>query len=321
MRLLLTITTGVALFTLPLPSQAIELRSGEIVEGRVLSIDAERVTIEAVDADAPRRQVALGDLDPRAAYALLAQRTAEDDPRALLQLGERSAKLGLPSHAIAAFKQAAVLDPRLQVSVAQRIAAVRAETAQKIVVDAQTALDEGRWAAAKLNAQVVVDRYRDTPSAGPAAALVREAVARGRGETAATAAPEPALRRALDLAQRHETAADQIELPASVGFTVKEQRLRQQAVAHLEAAWRELGKLMPEQGSAGAETFAAARVRVRDKLSGHYVALARTFVQRRSVNQAEEYNAKACALDPAGGGCQHTQDLIVHARLTSGYGF
>lgn len=308
-----------ALSCIPLSAQSVELRSGEVVEGRVLAIVDGSVTID--DGGASHRVVALGELDPRAAYALLEARTRDDDAAALMSLAEQSRGLGLPSHAIALYTRAARLDPAVRAKAEALVASIRDEIASAVLADAREALADGRWAAAKLSAQVVADRYADTTAGREAPALVREAIARGRSETRGAAAQDAALQKAIEGAKRHEAAAARITLPPNVGFTAKERQMRESVVRHLEAAWRELARVMPADGAVGAAEFDATRTRVRDRLAAQYVAVARNLLQRRSVNQAEEWNAKACELDPVGGGCQHTQDLIVQARLTSGYGY
>jgi tetratricopeptide (TPR) repeat protein len=310
-----------ALVLTPLAAQAIELRTGEVLAAKLVAVEGERITVQVQAPKPERRVLTLTDLEPRAAWAILAARTPADDGRAHFALGEASDHLGLPTYAIAAFHEAARLEPALRADADAKVAQIRERVAGDLMQEAQDALAQGRWGEAKLTAQVVAQRFAGTKASAGAQDVVRAAVAKGRGATRAEPAPAPAVQKALAAAEKHEKQADAIELPASVGFTVKEQRLREQAVRHLEAAWAALAKIEPAADDAGSTAFGAARTRVQDKLGKHYVALARTLVQRRAVNQAEEWNAKACKLDPEGGGCQQTQDLIVQARLTTGYGY
>lgn len=295
-------------------AQALELRSGDVVFGRVVGVSDADVRVAATWPKTGELSLARTDLMPASLYAVLAARIDAANAADHVALAETSLRIGLPLHAIAEYREAARLDPGLVETVTTKVRAIREQVAAELLAQAREALDEDRWPEAKLTGQVIAERYGDTAAAAPSREIVARAQQTGRAMTQAKAnTPASA---ALQTALRHEAQADAIDLPRSIGLTVKERKRREQAVKHLEAAWKTVGGSDAVDGP-----LAQARTRIRDKLGAQYLALATSLVQVRATGPAERWNAKACALDPEGGGCQHVQDLIIQARLSSGHGY
>jgi hypothetical protein len=297
-------------------AQAIELRSGEVVFGRVIGVSDAAVRVAATHPTTGERSLARSELAPASLYMVLAGRMDASSAAAHLELAESSLRIGLPLHAIAEYREAARLDPARASAVEARVRAIREQVAGDLLAQAREALSEGEWPEAKLTGMVIAERYGDTAAAAPAREVVARALQTGRAApasaTAASMPPSAALKSAL----RHEAAADALELPATAGITAKERKRREQAVKHLEAAWKTVRDTDAQDGD-----VVQARARIKDKLGAQYLALATSHVQIRATGPAERWNAKACALDPDSGGCQHVQNLIIQARLTSGYGY
>ena len=69
------------------------------------------------------------------------------------------------------------------------------------------------------------------------------------------------------------------------------------------------------------DKFVAERRQIRDTLGQHYLGIGSVLVQRLALPSAEDYNAKACVLDPESGGCRDLQSLIIQARISRGIGY
>lgn len=310
MRILLPSLLSLAAASLP--AQALELRSGEILAGRVTAVRADSLTMTTGYPTVQERTVARADVEPRSWLALLQARSDANDAKAHLVLAATAEDLALPGHAIVELQQALQLDASLRGEVERRIAALRTQVAADLLTMAKDALAAERFGEAKLTAQVLTEKYADTPAAAGAKELYAAALQHLR-----TSAPPVAGRtdaKAVAAAKELEDKADKLA-PATaggIGPTVKETRQREQSVKLLEKAMSTLAPLAGDDA-------AAARDRVRGKLRDQYLALATNLLQRRSLDRATEWNGMACALDPEHGGCHRLQDLIVQARLTYGY--
>jgi hypothetical protein len=299
-----------------LRGQTIELQNGEIVAGRVTVVTDASLTIRAGHPDAEEHTFSRSEVAPRSWFQLLQTRVDGTDAKAHLMLAGVAEQLELPGHAIAELQQAAQLDRSLAAEAERRIAALRTGVAAELLTTAREAAADGRLGEAKLGAQLVADKYGDTPSAAGARELAANAIAQLEARSTSVAAAASAAPDAKVLAQIEQLEAKADKLAATtgggIGPTVKETRQRENAAKLLDQALTALDK-------AGVADDAAVRMRVRGKLRDQYLALATNLLQRRSLDKATEYNGKACALDPRHGGCHHLQDLIVQARLTYGY--
>jgi hypothetical protein len=202
--------------------------------------------------------------------------------------------------------------------VATQLQELHVGLANDLLAEAKDAAAEARWAEAKLTAEVIVLRHGDQPAAAEARRLVTTARERLKAEQQLRTVTMAELQKALSQAVQFEKQGDALVRGYVIpGSTVKEQRARERAVGHYEKAWLAVRDLQSESDEEGA---GAVRLRIRDKLGAQYLALATNFLQRRTLTTAESYNAKACALDPDSGGCRHVQELIIQARITSGWG-
>ncbi len=297
-----------------LHAQSIELRSGEIVAGRITSIGDSSLTLLTGYPTPAERSLAREDVEPRSWFAVLQGRANPSDAKAHLALAGTAEQLGLPGHAIAELQQAAQLDAALRTTIDTRIRMLRAKVAADLLVMAREAIAAGQLGEGKLTAQVVAEKYADTPSAEPARAAVAEAIKLLRTSAVAAAAGKPDAK-LLAEAQALEQKADK-QAPVAgggIGASVKETKQREQSAKLFEQA------LATATRAGGGSEADAVRERIRGKLRDQYLAIATTLLQRRSLDRATAWNGMACALDPEHGGCHHLQDQIVQARLTFGY--
>jgi len=302
----------------------VDLRSGDSLIGDVTELSDESVTIRVRFPTEQVRVVPRDEVSPRSLIELLAERAPPGDPAARLAIAEESVALGLFGHAVASFRQAAEIDPKLGATVERRIAEVEDRIASEVLDHARTALEEMDWATAKLNARVILDRYPNAAPADDARALIGRAMEsmQSRSRPPRSKRQEKEVVRSLsEVEERLEKAAVLAEKTPSVGRSSKERRARERVVKILEGAWSELEELpMFTAGEAMAERAERLRGRVRTSLHDAYVGLGTLFVQRLALPSAERANASACRLDPESGGCTYLQGLIVQARITTGFG-
>ena len=295
-----------------LPAQALELRSGEIVAGRVTAVRGDSLTMTTGYPSVQERTIARADVEPRSWLALLQARSEANDAKAHLELATAAEGLALPGHAIVELQQALQLDSSLRDEVERRITTLRTQVAADLLAMAKDAITAERFGEAKLTAQVITEKYGDTPSAAAAKEVYAAALQHLR--TTVPPVTNRADAKAVSAAKELEDKADKLAAVTAggIGPTVKETRQREQSAKLLEKA---LSTLAPLAG----DDATTARDRVRGKLRDQYLALATNLLQRRSLDRATEWNGMACALDPEHGGCHRLQDLIVQARLTYGY--
>ncbi|MEM7201689.1 MAG: hypothetical protein AAF628_15580 [Planctomycetota bacterium] len=305
-------------------AQTLELRSGEVIIGAVESIGDDVVSVRVGGADAAEiRRIATGDIAPQSHYGLLAGRADASDADAHQELADVATRIGLPLHAMAELREVARLAPDRGAAVKAQIQAIRESVAQTLVDEAKEQLLDHRYTSAKLNTEVVLQDYPETKVAAAAQKLMDEAVVkmRGNGDDAKPVG-EKAIAKALEAAQRRQAAADKVGVSLTGGFrfTVKEKTKRERAVRHLEAAWKSVAKVVPDASvpPAAADAFTTTRESIRDTLGQHYLGLGSVLVQRFALPSAEDYNVKACSLDPNSGGCRDLQSLIIQARISNG---
>ena len=304
-------------------AQTHELKSGEVVIGTVTAIDATHVTVRPT-GDAPdARKVARTDLQPAALYRILRDRADPSDAAGYIALADQASKLGLPLHEIAELREAQRLDDGRTNQIATRIFAVRNAIADDIASEARELLTLEQPAKAKLHAEVLMTRYGDTTAGKKAGKLIMAALDKLH-ESSGQPVGQKELDKAVDKALQHEAKADKVgvSLEGAVRFTNREKLRRERAIKELEKAWDKLGAVRPQSQlpAEASDRYTQTRARVRSKLGKHYLAIGYVLVQRLALPSAEEYNARACRLDPQSGGCKILQNRIIEARLSRGFG-
>ncbi|MGC6489295.1 MAG: hypothetical protein ACON4Z_16735 [Planctomycetota bacterium] len=304
----------------PVAAQTHELRSGEVLIGRVASVDADYVELKGREGRDARR-VRRDELAPTALYRILRERAAPRTVDDYVAVAEQASRLGLELHAIAELRAARARHPDAAAYLDRRIARLRERIAEKIAGQTRDLLERERPAAARLHAQVLLHQYADTEPGRHAEQLMTRALTSLR-ESAGRPVDGRALERALEHAQKDVARADKVgvRFQGAVRFDNATKQRHERAVRHLERAWKRLGDVRPATtvDAALSDRFVQLRNRVRDRLGEHYLALGNVLVQRLALPKAEEYNARACALDPHGGGCKLLQSRIIAARIARG---
>ncbi len=306
-----------------LSAETVELTSGEVLIGRVVALDDSSLTLQVGFPKVEIRTIQRSEVVPSSLYTLLASRIDPDNAEDHLRLAEVSLELGLPGHAIAEYREAARLDPSRKKVAERNVKAIREKIATDLLADSTDAFAEGRWAEAKLNAEVIVERFGDTKAAPQTRRLIHKIKELVKAREEVKEASRAEADQALEEALRYEQRADDLRLTVAggIGISAKEQRLRKKAIAYLEKSWKALKDIQPPPTGDNQNelSFTATRDRIKKVLGDHYLAIGTLYIQRRALPTAEEYNVNACRLDPESGGCILLQDLIVQARLSNGW--
>lgn len=263
----LLLTAAITFAAAPAAAQTHELRSGDVLIGRVAAVGADYVELEG-RAGRDARRVRRDDFAPTALYRILRERAAPRTVDDYVAVADQASRLGL-----------------------------------------------------ELHAQVLLHDYADTAPGQQAESLMTRALS-SLQESTGRPVDASSLERAIAHAQKDVARADGVgaRFQGAVRSNNATKQRHERAVRYLERAWKHLGDVRPATSVEASlcDRFVQPRHRVRDRLGEHYLALGNLLVQRLALPKAEEYNARACALDPHGGGCELLQSRIIAARLARG---
>lgn len=300
-----------------LPAQAIEMRTGEVVVGRVIALDEHSVEVE-VDYPTPgKRTIERADLAPRTMYAILAARIDRKDPLAHLELAKQCRGLGLFAHAISEARYAERLDPGLGAKVKKMVAELEAAIAERYLREAEAAFVENRLGSAQLAARRVLTTHAGAPAAAGARKLLAKIAARTEPDARPVSSKEVA--KLVDAVQRQldRTAADTAS-PAH--GKMRDQRKLERAVRRLEKSWKSIQTAAaPVDDVTAADRLSSAREALRGRLTGAYLALGAMHLERRALPDADKWCNKACTIDAENKANHRLHELILQAKIVDGW--
>jgi hypothetical protein len=305
----------------PGQSQTLELRSGEILIGRVAGVNEREIVVETGYPEPVTRTVSRGDLAPLSLYSLMAMRSDPADAKAHVKLAQLARENGLPAQAIAEYREAGRLDPSLKGAMETAVTEVRRGLAADLLDDAREAMADGRLAAARLLLHAIASTYADTPAAKDAVALAAEMRTKEQPALAGTKVLSPKeVEAAMKRASDHEKRADSGGKTSPHGGA-KEQRRLETEIGHLESAWNAVKGIGGAEGDPGlTDRLLRQREEIRRTLTGAYLAIGTVLVERRALPGADAYCEKACELDPGNKDSHALHGLILQAKISRGYG-
>ena len=322
------LTAAFFLIAAAIPAQGIALRTGEVVIGRVVNVQASTIEIAVTFPRVETRVLKRDDIKPRSMYAVLSGRMDQTSGTAHLELAQTCRELGLFAFGIAEARESARRDPALTDASNRLIKALRQSIATQLLRAATADAEAGLYGSAKLAAQTIVRDYSDTAAADAARALLKKVrsvstpFARAVTEKEATAAIKK-VRRALE-----RSASD--SAPPAHG-KMRDQRRLQRGIARMEKAWKAVHDLVgPEaseaeqastNASSTADRLAAAQAELRNRLTAAYLALGQIYLEREALFDASEWCNKACETDPENKGSHRLHSLILQAKIISGSGY
>ena len=311
-----------ALFAGGLLAQTIELRNGEVAIGRVVKVTASTVEVEIGFPKAATRTIQKSDITPVSLYTILAARVEPGDAEAHTQLAEVARGMGLRGHAIAEFREAARLDPKLKATAEAKVMDIRTDIARALVEDAKEAMEENRFGAARLTLSTIDESYGDTPVGREATHLLQELKEKRLQNAGLHQVSASELERLLKRVAGHVQDADDVKGDRSPHGGVKAQRTLERVVRHLEKANDAVSDVAPpDDPREMAGELTTARESVQHRLVEAYLTLGTVFIQRRAIPSAEEYCEKAGDLDPENSHNHRLHNLILQARIATDSGF
>ena len=303
-------------------AETITLASGEVLIGRVTQIDADSIRVEVGYPEQKSVTLAKTELSKGFLYDLLVRESDPDSADDHMALAQAGRELGLLGHAIAEYREAGRLDRSLLEQTEAEVKSLREIIAAGMLADIEQDLAEENKAAARLNLEVLILRFGDTPAATKGRDLrhiinsqVMEAEA--RPET-----PPAEISRAIKKVEKLEKQAERStkgkENP--VIRTSRERKAREIALKKLEQAWSLVVDLQGPKvrDPKYTDSLNQTRNRLRNKLNRLYLALGTYYVGKLAIPRAEGLNVRACELNADTQSCIRLQDLIVQARISNG---
>lgn len=311
----------------PLLAQTLELRTGEIVIGRVLEVDDDTIRVEVTFPTVSDRSIRRADIEPRSIYAMLSARIDQADAEAHFALAVTCRKLDLFALAIAEAREAGRLDTSYSSKVDKMISELRGDLAAEVLRNAEHDFTDDRTGSARVAARVVLRDYDDTSSARGAKRLM-EKIADRVGPAPREATAEEIETLVADVRRDLERTEEATSTPAH--GSMRDQRALERAIARLEKAWEKVGNLVgprgdatPSNGTTSARTpadrLSSAQADLRRRLTTAYLSLGSIYLQRRALSDADEWCNKACELDPENHQLHYLHELILQAKIVGGW--
>ncbi len=295
--------------------RTIELRSGEVLIGRMKDVTDSTIELLVSFPTSETRSIARADLEPRSLYGVLSARTDHEDARAHLQLAATCRGLGLFGHAIAEAREAARIDPSLDATARKLVDEMREAIAADLVQEAEAALEDGRSGSARLAAQTVLRDYAHTGATKAATAVLQDLAKRGGQQQRQATVAE--ITKALASARKELDRAAAATHPAH--GTVSDQHELRREIAGLERAWKTVGNLAAPADAALHDRLSTTQAELRARLVESYLALGTLYLQRYALPNADEWCNKACELDPENMHLHRLHELILQAKIVSGW--
>lgn len=299
-------------------AETIELVSGEVLIGRVLEITPETLQMEVLWPEQEEREIPTGDVTAESLYTTMAIHSDPEDPDARERLAQTCVRLDLPAHAVAEFREAARLDPSRAEACDEKIMEVVENLAKSLKQEAADHMAAGRYSAAELILDVLVNRFKRSATAQGCAPLLQAAREKLRAAQEGVPVPNARLREQLRTAQALEARADELGVEGIEPYSNSVLHLRRvgDVVTHLQRAWNQLAGYAPrEEDPELLDELLVTRERIRSKLVDRLLLEGTIQVRAHALLQAEDRNQRAHALAPDDPRCRELQDLIVRARM------
>lgn len=293
-------------------SRAIHLKSGTVIEGRVLDVSGDAIVVEFAGVTGSRGTLKRDDVLPSNFFDLRLESLDPKTADAWLRLAEEAAALGLHTDRMWSLQNAARLDQKRAPDIQKDIDACRNACSEQRLSVAQTFLDAGELDRARKFLKEVMNEYRGCIAVEKAKALAKSIDENLENERAKASkitderrrlqASQEELQIVRDLQDRGEAALQEgrklLERPGTAISRFDE------AHALFERAWKRLVGFKPpmahDAGFAKEIDAEAARLResVRDDLVSVHLELGHAYLTRSSFVKATAHAGEAAALDP-----------------------
>lgn len=287
-----------------LAEEVLMTRDGTVYVGDLAKLSADAATLELSPPAQGTHRIQFDNLTDTSLWQLRSTRVAAGDGHAMLELGAWAEKRGLLLAAAFEYRKAATV-PGVAAKARLRMSELTAKIARKHFARAEALLADERPDAARAQLKVVVERYPDTQFARAARARLALVASLISTQPAAVDAQPKAGKsaivnvqsRAILIVERRLSKAARYE-EAAIGELrpVRRTVALEKAAVLLENAWSVLRKAEAGMPGAAPAAFVAVRSRVRVRLIDVYMRTGRSFIARRSLNQAQQYCVKLTRL-------------------------
>ena len=308
-------------------SETIRLVTGENLIGEVKEVTFDEIDLAMVFPHERQIRLGISQVDPSSYYEILAARLAPNDAESRLRIAQYCLDHELFAQAVVEARAAAELDPSLR----ERVGSLHKKAMEAI---AEGLLDEGKTYLAvddvdqgRLYFQSIVDRYPETKSVRGARSLLRRfpmpRAAKGV-EPIRDSRQKEAIRRKLtkakSLLEKADRRAGDLDRPFKQG------RHDERLLLGAERYYRKSFSILHKATSrlTNDETLnlelRSLMERARSRLAKLYVALGRIYLSRGAIGLAEDFSAKAYAVDEGNEPQFALHNRILEARVIQRFG-
>lgn len=311
--------------TAPSTSRAIHLKSGTVLEVKVLDMTELALAVEFAGLPGSRGSVPRNAIAPSDWFGLLVEHTNPASTDAWLALAKEAGALGLHANRMWSLRHAARLDPARAPAIEQDIAACRQACSTERLGIARAYLEAGELERARRYLRTVLVEYRECLAGAEAQELEKTIEANIDREQARAAAIQAERKKIQD---SHEDLQAIRDLIQSGELALRDGRLSlarsgnaigrfNEAHALFERAWRLLRQL-EEVADATRHEVARLESSLRDDQVAVHVELGHVYASRSSFARATAHAGAAAALDPENPAVLALRVAIAAARAKSG---
>ncbi len=318
-----------SLLFLPAPvfSETIRLVTGEVLIGEVTQASLDEIELAMTFPSERQIRLEISQVDPDSYYEALAARLDANDAESRLTIAEFCLDHGLFAQAVVEARTALELDPSLQGKVADLYKKAMEAIATRLLDQGKTYLAVDDVGQARVYFHSIVDRYSETKSAKKAKSLLRRfpmpRPKRGVGpirDSRQKDAIRQKLTEAKELLAKADRRVGDLDRPFNRGGY--DERLLRRSEPYYRKSFLILHKATSRPTDDETLNFELRNLtqQSRSRLAKLYVALGRVYLSRGAIGLAEDFSAKAYAVDPGSEPQYELHDRILDAQIAQRYG-
>lgn len=311
-------------------SRSIHLKSGKVLEGRVIELTGDAVVFEFDGVPGSRGSVAQDSIVSADLFDLIMESRGPKTAEAWLSLAKVAAGLGLKSDRVWCLRNAAQLAPERAREIEAWIETSRQECAQELLNRAKEYLEGGDLERARRTLALVMSEYCGCDSEAEGSALMKEILG-DIDRIEAKAAVVVAGRRKIQdgyedlqaVRELMERGEDALRLARGLLSRPGAALTRfEEAQSLLERGWKILHRFaIPESLSAASQEAVQAEIRrlreaLRDDRVAVHLEMGHAYLTRSDFGRAAAQAGEAAALDPENLGVRALRIAIAAAHST-----
>ena len=299
----LTILIATALWAPPLVARdVIYMNSGDTFTGRVLDDDGEHVQFET--AEGMIMKIPYADLAPESIFDLMRHRTAKDDAKGQIAVGDYAAEHGLFRDATRAYGLAVAADPSTKDEIDKRLANLSQTASASLMAEAKKSESNGQHKDARAYLGEIMKQYPESATAKDASSMltsINDTMKEDHDKEVAQKESDEMKHELDPISKLYKTMLDKVHdgLQNSSNQSGSIDDFKK-ALDEGERALKKVAELRKKASDGGpmSEALDSLGGKIKDESVEATVHLADAYTLRGSYNQATEVINKALAADP-----------------------